>query len=233
MVVFFFFFFFFLPLEAMSVRPLSWSSERVDQSEALVVVEPPDGPCGHLCSPPGMCTARRGGCCEAPTLSGFVMIRGPHVARRRRRGAGPDQVSTEHVGVSRDATGSMRLTDRPEPGKGEGDDCSTTCFGHNVLTLRPDEGTSPSKSSPDVYAAVSFDLTGSAPRASVLLRRLKSIRYRRPPFPRGKRAGLGSGRERSLGTRTERLATGSRVAPAQCVRRDTEIDAVIDPADSR
>jgi hypothetical protein len=33
------------------------------------------------------------------------MIRETHVARQRRPGAGPDQVSTEHVGVSRDATG--------------------------------------------------------------------------------------------------------------------------------
>jgi hypothetical protein len=73
---------FFLPLEAISIRPLSWSSERVlagssgcEGAEALVVVEPPDDPVATV--PSGRSWAGFGGCCEAMTAQerGTALVR--------------------------------------------------------------------------------------------------------------------------------------------------------------
>jgi hypothetical protein len=90
-------------------------SSGVMNPAALIVVEPLEGSCGRLCSPPGMCAARHGGCCEATTAE----ARGTALVERMF----PDKstLAPRRCGVCRYSRQCLRArisSTRPQTGNG-------------------------------------------------------------------------------------------------------------------
>ena len=243
----------------MSVRPLLWSSERIlagvircDESEALVVVEPLDGPCGHLCSPTGMCTARRGGRCEATTAE----TRGTAVVQRTLDGE--DHSSASPRGVGRGARRGSPFTTRDDPVSGTSRDsvagapgppksapsmsesramrqgvCGLRIIGSQgkaraMIGRRPVSGASLDALARREHKP--FEIVARLLRRCLI--RLDRVRASSErivetaeinllpalPLPRGKRAGLGSSRRRSL--RTSRESDQRRRQRLRIARRE-------------